>query len=93
LIRLAIVILILAVGYDHGGWYGVLAMLLILALVLAPFAYGEKPQQAQQMRRQDPDFSLSEQTDVRKGQRVDPTRPTEDDFAGMITNNYGKRKK
>jgi hypothetical protein len=97
LIRLAVVILLLAFGYDHGGWYGALGMLLILAAVLAPFAYREKPQQAQQaqqmQQRQDPDFSTDEQTGVRKGRRIDPTRPNADDYAAMITDNYGHRRR
>lgn len=94
MIRLAIVILLLAFGYDHGGWYGALGMLLVLAAVLSPFAYGQKAQQVQQRpQRQDPDFSTGEQVNVRKGQRVDPTRPTTDDYAAMITDNYGHRRK
>lgn len=69
------------------------SMLMILAAICAPFAgYGGQRKAAKPMQSQDPDFSTSEQSGVRKGRRIDPARPNEDDFAAMITNDYEKRK-
>lgn len=92
MVRTIIVISLLAWGFWKGGLYGVLAVLLfVIPILLAIFG---KPDPAAQEARRDASelFSTEELSGARKGHR-DPTRPTEDDYAAMVTDNYGKRRR
>lgn len=98
MIRLIFVISALAFGYWRSGWWGAFSMLIITAIVLSPFAYGGQEKQVKTRTvaglQTAEDFTDEEENETwgaRRGKRIDPTRPTPEDYAAMITNNYGKR--
>lgn len=92
MVRTVIVISLIAWGFWKGGIYGVLAVVLFAVPILL-LVFGKPDPAAQEARRDERElFSTEELSGVRKGHR-DPTRPTEDDYAAMITDDYGKRRR
>lgn len=93
MIRLCIVALILGWGYHKGSWWGVYTMLLISGIVLPIFRAGMNDARED---RTTANPSLPDDhtlVPARRGKRVDPTRPTHEDYAAMITDNFkGKTK-
>lgn len=92
MIRISVVALLLAWGAWKGGVYGMIAVGIFIVPILL-WIFGKPDPAAQEARRDERElFSAEEVTGARKGHR-DPTRPTEDDYAAMITDNYGKRRR
>lgn len=90
MVKLVFLIFMLWVGWHYGGWWGVYSMFLISAVCLAPFAHQHQQPQEKQISKSDwnPDEVV---TGARKG-HPDPTRPGPEDYAAMVTDNYGKRR-
>ena len=87
--RISFVVIMLVLGWMHGGWWGVWSMLIISALCLAPFMPQDRGPTLPRTEDWNPDEVV---TGAIKGHR-DPTRPSPEDFAAMITDNYGKGRK
>lgn len=85
MIRVCIVALVLGWGFHSGGWWGAYSMLLVCGIVLPLFS---RPKEERAERVQEARF---EEVPARKGKRVDPTRPSHEDYAAMITNNFKRR--
>lgn len=81
-----IVLLAIGWGYHVGGSWGAYSMFLISGIILGCCV---NPPEG----REESPTMMDEGVPARRGKRVDPTRPTQDDYAAMITDNYGKRRK
>lgn len=66
------------------GFTGLYLMLIISAIVLPALFGAPKPSDPRDTPT--PSLSLDEHTEARKGKRVDPTRPTTEDWGGMLEN-------
>lgn len=88
MIRVCIVALMIGWGYHKGGWWGAYSMLLISAVILCALVGGIREAEGAQAIA-----AADEDVPARRGRRVDPTRPTHEDYAAMTTNNFKGRKK
>jgi hypothetical protein len=89
IVRLAFIVLPIVWGYHAGGPWGAYTMFLVMGAVGGCLA-APKPAQA---RRMPATAIVDEGVPARRGRREDPTRPTTDDYAGLIVNDYMRRHK
>jgi len=99
-VKIAIVIGLCALGWGMDGsykgaigWFGVIMFVWVLWIIGNDMS-GTYPQKASRKFQADDDFIEEPQGPSRRGERLnpDPTRPTLDDYAGLITT-YIERKR
>jgi hypothetical protein len=90
MIRVCIVALFIGWGYHKGGWWGAFSMLLISGIVLPLFSQGMGMAREERNPKLPDDNAYAP---ARRGKRVDPTRPTHEDYAAMMTDNFKGRKR
>lgn len=92
MLRISFVLAMLVIGGIYGGLWGVWSAL-ILAAIIMRILFGSAEAQPQERVQRAQDWNYNEVVSgTIKGHR-DPTRPTEDDYAAMITDDYGKRRR
>lgn len=69
--RLAVVFVASLYGWYAGGWTGVYAVFIILALIGAVLPYRMKPEQVEEIQ----DRQMLQIDRAKRGSSVDPTRP------------------
>jgi hypothetical protein len=95
-VKLVFVVAVLAGGWAaEGSWQGAAAWAMILAFLWFVWAFMHYDPNAQRpVREPQPvdDFNPDGKPAIRGKRNPDPTRPTTDDYAGMLTN-YIERKR
>ncbi len=79
--RLTIFLVSLGLSAWAGGWYGILATVIVLGLIgflIGPPRRDEIPTRYEQV---EPEWEAF--TPARKGSEIDPTRPTPEDYAAL----------
>ena len=88
-LRLAIVFTASLYGWYAGGWTGVYACFIILALIGCVFPYRVKPEQVEEIQ----DRQMLQIDRAKRGSSVDPTRPQAwEEHPLLLTHEIGRQK-